>query len=132
MLMDLTYLTVTFLLFLPYLWVLYNTPILAFGIRRMRLLSRKRRKEKVTIDQSNLPTVSIVVPVKDEERVVGRLLRSLIRLDYPPEKREIIIVEDASTDKTFEICQRFADRYPDSVKFFHRDFSNGKPSALNY
>jgi len=70
--------------------------------------------------------------VRDEERVVGRLLKALLRVDYPPEKREIIIVEDGSVDKTVEICGEYAGRYPDQVRLLHQSVSNGKPSALNY
>lgn len=79
-----------------------------------------------------LPTVSIIVPVRDEERVVGRLLDALVRLDYPPEKREIIIVEDGSVDETVGICKEYARRYSDQVRLVRRSVSNGKPSALNY
>jgi cellulose synthase/poly-beta-1,6-N-acetylglucosamine synthase-like glycosyltransferase len=76
--------------------------------------------------------VSIIVPVRDEERVIGRLLEALLRLDYPLEKREILIVEDGSVDKTVEICREYAGRYPDQVRLLHQSTSNGKPSALNY
>jgi cellulose synthase/poly-beta-1,6-N-acetylglucosamine synthase-like glycosyltransferase len=79
-----------------------------------------------------LPMVSIIVPVKDEEKVVGRLLEALLRLDYPPEKREIVIVEDGSVDKTVGICADYAERCPDQIKLIRRSVSNGKPSALNY
>jgi len=58
-------------------------------------------------------------------------LESLLKLDYPPEKKEIIIVEDASTDKTPEICRDYAKQYPEVIKFIHREISKGKPSALN-
>jgi len=69
--------------------------------------------------------------VKDEEKVVGRLLDALLKLDYPPEKREIIIVEDGSTDKTVEICEEYARRNPSQIRLIRRSISNGKPSALN-
>jgi cellulose synthase/poly-beta-1,6-N-acetylglucosamine synthase-like glycosyltransferase len=82
--------------------------------------------------KANLPLVSVIVPVKDEEGVIGRLLDALLRLDYPRERNEIIIVEDGSKDKTLEICQKYVDHYPSYVKLFHRETSNGKPSALNY
>jgi cellulose synthase/poly-beta-1,6-N-acetylglucosamine synthase-like glycosyltransferase len=81
-------------------------PILVVGIKRMHSISYKDRKE--TVNQNNLPTVSIIIPVKDEERVVGRLLGALLKVEYPLNKKEIIIVEDASKDKTSEICERFA------------------------
>jgi len=88
--------------------------------------------EKEEACRRSLPTVSIVVPVKDEEKVIGRLLTALLKLNYPSNKREIIIVEDASRDKTPEICRRVAEQHSGCVKFFHRSLSNGKPSALNF
>jgi len=76
--------------------------------------------------------VSIIVPVKDEEKVVGRLLEAFLNADYPPEKKEIIIVEDGSVDKTVEICREYAGRYSDQIRLLHQSTSKGKPSALNY
>jgi cellulose synthase/poly-beta-1,6-N-acetylglucosamine synthase-like glycosyltransferase len=79
-----------------------------------------------------LPTMSIVVPVKDEEKVVGRLLDALFNLDYPKEKKEIIIIEDGSVDKTVEICRAYTRQCPNQIKLLHQSFSTGKPAALNY
>jgi cellulose synthase/poly-beta-1,6-N-acetylglucosamine synthase-like glycosyltransferase len=76
--------------------------------------------------------VSILVPVKDEERVVGRLLGALLKLDYPREKMEVVIVEGGSVDETVGVCAEYARRYPDQVRFIRQPASNGKPSALNY
>ena len=128
--MDLIYIIGILILSLIYFWILYNTPILAMGIKRMRRNDLRKEKKRESLDC--LPAVSIVVPVKDEEKVVGRLLRALLRLEYQQDKMEIVIVEDASTDKTPEICKWFAEQHPDRVKFFHRPFSKGKPSALNF
>jgi cellulose synthase/poly-beta-1,6-N-acetylglucosamine synthase-like glycosyltransferase len=119
------------LLVLLYFWTAYNIPIIAIGVRHM-LRSNSKKKEEAEKKNVSLPTMSIVVPVKDEERVIERLLEALIRLDYPPQKKEIIIVEDASKDRTPEICRSYAERYPGAIKFFHREISRGKPSALNY
>ena len=114
-----------------YAWTFYNIPILVAGVRHLRRSSR-RREEASTLNMESLPTISIVVPVKDEEKVVDRLLRALLRLDYPPEKREILIVEDGSSDQTVEICMEYVRRYPRQVRLLHKPVSNGKPSALNY
>lgn len=114
-----------------YVWTFYNIPILAVGVRHLRDLNR--RKERLnSIEIERLPTVSIIVPVKDEEKVIDRLLKALLRLDYPAEKREIIIVEDGSVDGTVEVCRQHVRQYPNQVRLLHKPMSNGKPSALNY
>jgi len=97
-------------------------------------LLRTRRKERAATEVigERSPTFSIIVPVKDEERVVERLLNGLLKLDYPPEKREIIVVEDGSLDKTVEICREYSKCYLGQVRLVRRSVSNGKPSALNH
>jgi len=126
---DLVSWIITFLLSICYLWVSYNILILAVGIRKARSKDSRGRKDE---DRKNLPTISIVVPVRNEEKVVGRLLEALLSLDYPKGKMDINIIEDASSDKSREICERFANRHSQYARFFHRSLSEGKPSALNF
>ena len=52
------------------------------------------------------PYISIVVPLRNEERYVERLLRSLLDQDYPAERYEIIVADGGSTDATLEILAR--------------------------
>jgi len=54
------------------------------------------------------PLVSIIVPARNEEKVIRQCIRSLLETGYP--NKEIIVVDDASTDKTYQIARRFADR----------------------
>ena len=110
-------------------WALYNVPILATGVKDF-CKNRQKPQRKRAPDEL-LPSFSIVVPVKNEENVINRLLTSLSKLNYPACKREIIIVEDGSADKTLDICMNYAKEHA-NVKILHRPFSNGKPSALNY
>jgi cellulose synthase/poly-beta-1,6-N-acetylglucosamine synthase-like glycosyltransferase len=114
-----------------YAWTLYTMPILAVGVRYLRR-SNQKKSEAPALHAEKLPTVSIIVPVKDEEKVIGRLLKAFLNVDYPPEKREIIIVEDGSTDKTAEICEKYVGQYPSQIRLIRQSMSNGKPSALNY
>jgi len=128
--LNLIYAFLVFIFIFVCVWSFYNLPILVAGVRHLR---RSRRKsEKRCFEHSNLPTFSIVVPVKSEERVIDRLLDALSRLSYPADKMEIIIVEDGSTDRTLDICMKYAEEHRGNVKILHRTFSNGKPSALNY
>ena len=127
---NLVYMALIPILFFVYAWSFYNVPILAAGVKYLR---RSRRKfEKKRVHKISLPTFSIIVPVKNEEKVIGRLLDALLRLSYPADKKEIIIVEDGSTDGTFDICMKFAEEYQMPIKILDKPFSNGKPSALNY
>lgn len=82
-------------------------------------------------DDWDPPNVSVLVPVKNEEKVVGRLLDALSRLDYPRENLEVVVVEDGSGDRTLDICREFSRRFP-WIKIFHREKSNGKGDALNF
>lgn len=56
---------------------------------------------------TNLPFVSILVAARNEEKSIERLLRSLDALSYPKEKLQILIGNDASTDKTSEVVRRY-------------------------
>jgi cellulose synthase/poly-beta-1,6-N-acetylglucosamine synthase-like glycosyltransferase len=127
---NLIYIVFICALLLVYAWSLYNLPILATGVKYLR--NSKKKIEKKCLKETNLPTFSIVVPVKNEEKVIGRLLNALLKLDYPIDKKEIIIVEDGSTDRTLDICMEYAKEDHVNMKILHRPFSNGKPSALNH
>jgi cellulose synthase/poly-beta-1,6-N-acetylglucosamine synthase-like glycosyltransferase len=79
------------------------------------------------------PTVSILVPARNEEKVIGRILQRMIELTYPKDKMQIIIIDDASTDNTGEIAEKYA-RMHSHIRVMHRDQKEGgkgKTSALN-
>ena len=106
----------------------YATPIIMVGIWRYKKHGFASEEPGQDWDP---PSVSILVPVKSEEKVVGRLLDAIVKLDYSRENLEVIIVEDGSKDQTLNICQKFSSSYP-WIKVFHRDASIGKGDALNF
>jgi len=81
-------------------------------------------------------TFSIIIPAKNEEKVLPRLLDRLINQEYDKSKYEIIVVEDGSTDKTYEVCKQYEETYSrDFIKCLKLDqpkVPNGKSRALNY
>ena len=99
------------------------------GFRHLLRSHRKRDEGFCVVEE--LPMVSIIVPVKNEEKVIGRLLKALVNLDYPSTKKEIIVVNDESNDRTGEICNQYASRYPE-IRVFHRLLSSTKAAALNF
>lgn len=74
------------------------------------------------------PTVSITVPAFNEEFQIRETLESLLALDYPAERRQILVVSDASTDGTDEIVREYADR---GVELFRVPYRMGKTAAEN-
>jgi mycofactocin system glycosyltransferase len=54
------------------------------------------------------PIVSVVVPVRNRPQDIVRCVESLRALDYPPDRLEIVVVDDGSTDATPEIVGRLA------------------------
>lgn len=57
------------------------------------------------------PTVSVILPVYNGEKTIKRCLQSLMELQYPKDKLERIVVDNASTDKTKNIVQEFPVKY---------------------
>jgi len=59
----------------------------------------------------DLPNVSVIVPVHNAEKIVGECIESILKLDYPKEKIEIIIVDNNSKDTTKETIQKYPVKY---------------------
>jgi len=57
------------------------------------------------------PEVSIIVPVYNGEKNIAECIESLLNLDYPREKLEIIIVDNNSKDRTKEIIEKYEVKY---------------------
>lgn len=64
------------------------------------------------------PVVSVIVPVRNEERYIERCLYSIARLDYPRQLIEVIVVDGRSTDRTREIVTRFEAESTLEVRLF--------------
>lgn len=73
------------------------------------------------------PQVSIVVPVYNRSGQLGECLESLLRLDYPRDRREIIVVDDASTDDTADV----AGAYSGAIKLIVQEKNLGQSAARN-
>jgi len=73
------------------------------------------------------PSISIVIPAYNEGEHIGKCIESVLALDYPKEKIEVIIVDDGSTDDTSERASAYGDRGVKAV----RQKNAGKGAALN-
>jgi biofilm PGA synthesis N-glycosyltransferase PgaC len=88
-----------------------------------------KRRERHDIHSNGLgqtPLVSVIVPAYNEEDAISKTIESLLKLSYP--KKEIILVNDGSTDRTLEVARSFADG--NLVKLVSKP-NGGKWDALN-
>lgn len=87
------------------------------------------KEEKAELrEYKEWPKVSIIVPAYNEEKNIENTIRSLLNLDYDKDKLEIIVVDDGSKDRTYEIAKKYENNI---VKVFRKE-NGGKASALNY
>jgi cellulose synthase/poly-beta-1,6-N-acetylglucosamine synthase-like glycosyltransferase len=119
------------------LWILYSIVALicVYAVRHYwftyNRLFGKQRHTYLPIDVAQWPSISVLIPCHNEERVVASILEALLKADYPQDKLQIVPVNDRSTDATREIIDRFAASFPDRVVPVHRtDGKPGKAAAL--
>ena len=105
-----------FLLFLSIFWLIV-------------LVTSKEDKQERKMQR--FPLFTVIVPAFNEQGSIVQTLESALKLDYPPEKVQIIVVNDGSTDRTKALVEEVIKGYP------HRDITlinqenKGKGSAMN-
>ena len=124
-------------LLIPYFVVL--TLLATYGIHRYTLvyLYYKKKKNRTTGPESEfseLPRVTVQLPVFNEQYVVDRLLQAVCRLDYPRELLEIQVLDD-STDETVNVAGGLVEHYAAQgfqISYHHRTDRTGfKAGALH-
>lgn len=113
-----------------WLMLLYQL-VLCLGGFFLRL--RLQRQDPSIIDDEKLPTITVLVPARNEEKVLAATLACLQKLKYPEGKLEIMIINDGSSDGTHEVAQRQAgaDRRFRILDIPASEGGRGKSSVLN-
>lgn len=73
--------------------------------------------------------ISVIVPCYNVENVIGRCVQSLLSQITPPEFN-IYLIDDGSTDRTWEMIQNYQKQYPDLIVAQHKE-NGGQSSARN-
>ena len=101
-----------------YVYVGYPAIISAFA------LIRARRPQQ----DHELRSITIAIAAHNEEKHIEATILNKLSLDYPPDRREIIVISDASTDRTDEIVRKYRDS---GVTLLRQEQRAGKTAALN-
>jgi cellulose synthase/poly-beta-1,6-N-acetylglucosamine synthase-like glycosyltransferase len=102
----------------------------AYGLYPLILwiIGSRRNMGAPTPGSSSLPSVTITVPVYNGVVSIGATLESLLALEYPRDRLQILVISDASTDGTDELVRGFADRGVELLRLPER---RGKTAAEN-
>ena len=98
----------------------------------LKLLARNKQNNQITFDKNsqNLPRVSAIISIYNEEKVIEQKLLSLLQSDYPKDKLEIFVGSDCSSDRSNAIVSKMAKEH-DCLHFFAYKERSGKPGVLN-
>lgn len=112
-----------------FILVLYMFRHYVFSFAAIKSRSENSLDGQCTVFQ---PSVSIIIPARNEEKVIGRLLHRLTELTYPKSKTKVVVVNDQSTDRTRDIAESYASKNPRLIKVVHRNQGGmGKSLVLN-
>jgi len=78
---------------------------------------------------SDLPFVSVIIPMRNEAGSIAACLQSVLAQDYPPERFEVLVVDGASSDDSVRVVEECA-RRSGRVRLLHNP-RRVVPSALN-
>ncbi len=124
------------MLLIPYFAVMIV--LAGYGLHRYALVwmyyrNRKNRTTEPSSQFSELPRVTVQLPIFNEQFVVDRLVDSICKLEYPREKLDIQVLDD-STDETVEVARAVVERYAalgHPITYIHRTNREGfKAGAL--
>lgn len=92
----------------------------------------KHKKENIVVysRDENLPRVSVVMAVYNEESVIEEKLWSIFRTNYPKELLDVYVGSDNSSDSTDDIVRKFAQNNP-NVHLVRFNKRTGKPQIVN-
>ena len=87
---------------------------------------------EININLIDLPSIDVLVSVRDEENVVERLILKLIEIRYPADKIKFWVIDDGSIDNTPILLNKLSDKF-DNINILSRSISSGgKSGALNF
>jgi cellulose synthase/poly-beta-1,6-N-acetylglucosamine synthase-like glycosyltransferase len=118
--------------------ILVTALMIAYTVRHyiftVSALRESKKPKSIAPSKSGYePTVSILIPARNEAKVIGRLLQRITELSYPISKLQVVVVDDSSMDETGKIADQYSEVFP-HIKTIHRDINSGgkgKAAVMN-
>ena len=134
--MVITFLYLALIIYSLAILLIFFYSLAQFNLLLNYLKSKKNKIVTATFNFNNpseIPLVTIQLPVYNEKYVMERLLENIVKLDYPKEKLEIQVLDD-STDDSIDLTRNTIKKYSDSgidIKHITRTIRTGfKAGAL--
>ncbi|MCA1663380.1 MAG: glycosyltransferase, partial [Myxococcales bacterium] len=86
---------------------------------------------RTRVDGAWTPMVTACIPVYNAARYLPAKLDSLLALDWPRDKLEILVYSDGATDGSDAIAEDYARRFDGVVRLLRAEARAGKPTAVN-
>ena len=116
------------MVFVIILMIIYAVRHFVFAYNR---LFGKQRLYYNDIYSTRMPSISVLIPMHNEEQVLDFVLQSLLKCEYDRDRLEIIPINDNSTDRTKEMLDEYHEKY-EFIRPLHRNCPDrGKPAGLN-
>jgi poly-beta-1,6-N-acetyl-D-glucosamine synthase len=107
-------------------WIAVWVPLYAFLGYPLVLLALRLGIHREVRKLPICPFVSLLIPAYNEARSIARKIENSLALDYPPDRIEIVVVSDGSSDRTVEMARSVA-----GVRVLALPRNRGKMAALN-
>ena len=91
------------------------------------LISAKRKKNPL----QHYPDFSVVIPAHNEETTIIRAIESVVKCHYPEGRKQVIVVDDGSTDNTIKLVSDYVNKHPVDRVILVSQANSGKARALN-
>lgn len=115
-------------------WIIFAAGLYVLLMSLLNVAFMRRQSGKAAKAPRSGGKVSVIIPARNEEKNIGKLLDSLMDQDWPD--YEILVIDDNSTDRTWEIIEERRAKRPDLIRSFkggpkHDRVLNGKTWALS-
>lgn len=87
-----------------------------------------RRRREARANEASLPSICLVISAFNEEKVIRQKIENSLTLEYPREKKRILVASDGSIDRTVAIARDYDDL---GIEVFESKLRTGKSAVLN-